>query len=153
MPIIVKEVVTDKVSGANLTLTSTSGNIHIGAFKWPDSKNVVEGSVLKLDSSGDLKFEPAIIRIAVTGTAYTINPDEDIVAITQQQDTTLTLPDPTTKNVGDIIYIVKEISGTNVITILPSGNELISGETSTTLSFSYGTLRIYTNGNNWFALV
>lgn len=152
MPIIVNEVVTDKVSGDNLTLTSTLGKIKIGTFTWPDLTGVAEGSVLKTDSTGELTFEPAIVRVAVTGTTYTIQPGDDIVAITQQQDTTLTLPDPTTKNVGDICYIVKEVSGTDVVTIIPSGSELISGETSATLSFSYGTVKIYTNGVNWFAL-
>lgn len=152
MPIIVSEVVTDIVSGTNLTLTSASGNIQIGTFTWPDSTGIVEGSVLKTDSTGGLVFEPAIVRVAVTGTTYTISPDDDIVAITQQQATTLTLPNPTTKNVGDIIYIVKEVSGTDVITILPNSSELISGETSVTLSSSYGTLRLYSNGINYFAL-
>jgi len=118
--------VTDIVSGTNLTLTSASGNIQIGTFTWPDSTGIVEGSVLKTDSTGGLVFEPAIVRVAVTGTTYTISPDDDIVAITQQQATTLTLPNPTTKNVGDIIYIVKEVSGTDVITILPNiATELI----------------------------
>jgi len=153
MPIIVNEVVTDKVSGENLELSSASGSIKIGSFTWPDLDNVPEGSVLKTDSTGELVFEPSVVRVTVVGTTYTILPGDDIIAITQQQDTTLTLPDPTTKNTGEIIYIVKEVSGTDTITILPNGTELLSGETSATLSFSFGTLKIYTNGVNWFVLV
>lgn len=153
MPIFVNEVVTEKItSTGSLTLQSESNDIKIGSFTWPTAATVTDGSVLKTDATGALVFEPSTIRSVVTGTTYSISANDDIVAITIAQATTLTLPDPTTKNVGDLIYIQKEIAGTDIITIVPFGTELISGQSSVELSFSYGSVKIYTNGINWFAL-
>jgi hypothetical protein len=140
------EVVTSKVSSASSVL-------QIGTFNWP-STAPTPGSLLKTDGLGNLTFEESNVRSVVdaASAAYTIGPSDDIVAITGTLDTTLTLPDPTTKSVGDLVYIVKEVDGPSVITVVPFGSELISGETSTTLSDPYGSFKIYTNGTNWFAL-
>lgn len=153
MPVIVNEIVTDKITSTDtLTLSSETGDIQIGTFAWPTLSSATEGSVLKTNGSGSLSFEPFQIRSVVTTTAYTIAADDDIVAITIAQPATLTLPDPALKNEGNMIYVVKEIGGTDEITILPFGTELISGEGSTILSFSFGTVKLYTNKVNWFAL-
>ncbi|CAM9704297.1 unnamed protein product [Ectocarpus sp. 6 AP-2014] len=103
---------------------------------------------------GNLTFEEANVRSSIdaSSASYAIGPSDDIVAITGTLDTNVTLPDPTTKTIGDMIYIVKEVDGSSVITVLPFGSELISGGTSTTLDTPYGSFRIYTNGTNWFAL-
>ena len=152
MPIIVGEIITESISSTGaLSITSDTGDIQIGSFSWPATASI-SSSVLKTDGVGGLTFEPAIVRSVVTTSTYTITTSDDIVALSVAQATTLTLPDPTLKNEGDLIYVVKEISGTDVITILPFGTELISGASSATLSFSYGTVKLYTNNVNWFAL-
>ena len=140
------EIITSKVSSSNSTL-------QIGSFAWP-STTPAPGSVLKTDGAGNLTFEESNIRTVVdpAATTFTIGSSDDIVAITGTLDTTLTLPDPSTKTVGDLIYVVKEVDGPSVITVVPSGTELISGGASTTLSDPYGSFKIYTNGTNWFAL-
>lgn len=104
------EIITSKVSSSNSTL-------QIGSFVWP-STTPASGSVLKTDGAGNLTFEEINIRSVVdpVATTYTIGTSEDIVAITGTLDTTLTLPDPSTKTVGDLIYIVKEVDGFSVIT-------------------------------------
>ena len=132
---------------------SSTSTLQIGSFTWP-SESPASGTVLKTNGTGGLTFESINVRTALqtTDTSYTININDDIVAITGTLETTLTLPDPSTKAVGDLIYIVKEISGTSTITILPFGTELISGDSSAVLSSSYGSVKIYTNGINWFAL-
>ena len=155
MPIIIDELVTDKItSTGTLTLTSNSDDIQIGSFAWPSTTSgAADGSVLKTNSSGGLSFEPATIRSEVTGTTYSIQVNDDIVALTINQATNLILPDPTLKNVGDLIYCVREVAGTAVTTIVPETvGTLINGETSVTMSFSFGSVKIYTNGINWFAL-
>ena len=143
--IICDEIVTSKVS-------STS-SLKIGLFTWP-SVTPTAGSVLKTDGEGNLQFQETNTRTVVDqlSTSHTIDIDSDIIAITGTLDTTLTLPDPSTKTIGDMIYIVKEVDGTSVITILPFASELISGATSAILSDAYGTVKIYTNGTAWFAL-
>ena len=143
--LICDEIVTSKV-------TSTS-SLKIGFFTWPNVTPVA-GSILKTDGQGNLQFQETNTRTVVDqlSTSHTIDIDSDIIAITGTLDTTLTLPDPSTKTIGDMIYIVKEVDGTSVITILPFASELISGSTSATLSDAYGTVKIYTNGTAWFAL-
>ena len=141
-------------SDAVVTSTiSSASNLQIGSFTWPSS-TPSSGQVLKTDDSGNLSFISVNTRIAVGPlvTTHSIDVLTDIVAITGTLATALTLPDPTTKSVGDIIYIVKEVSGTSVITVLPSSTELLSGNASSTLSTSYGSMKIYTNGIDWFVL-
>lgn len=142
----VNEIVTSKIS-------NSSSALRIGPFNWPNTAPV-PGSMLKTDGVGNLTFEESNVRSAIdaASASYTIASSDDIVAITGMLDTTLTLPDPSTKTVGDMIYIVKEVDGPSAITVVPFGSELISGGTSTTLDASYGSFRIYTNGTSWFAL-
>lgn len=121
-------------------------------FTWPSVSTATDGSVSKTDGVRGLVFEPAIVRVPVTSASYSVSSGEDVVATTVAQATTLTLPQVSEKNVGDIISIVKEVPGTDEVTIVPFGSELILGQTSVVLSFSYGTMKIYTNGTNWFAL-
>ena len=146
MPIICSELITSKV-------TSSSSTLQLGSFAWPTTAPT-PGSVLKTDGLGNLTFETSNTRSVVdpTATTYTIGTSEDTVAITGTLDTTLTLPDPSTKVVGDMIYISKETGDPNVITVVPFATELISGSSSATLSDPYGSFKIYTNGTNWFAL-
>lgn len=132
---------------------STTSTLTIGNFEWP-TVLPSNGSVLKTNGAGGLTFEPANVRqeLLTTDTSYTITATDDIVAVTGTLATTLTLPDPTLKTVGDLIYIVKEVSGLSIITIVPFGTELISGNASATLTASYGSVKLYTNSVNWFAL-
>jgi len=143
--------VTNIASTSSLTITSSTGNIQMGPYTFPSSAPT-DNTVLVTDGSGNLSFSSTNSRIDVSTATYTILSDDDIVAITVEQDTTLTLPDPSTKTVGDILYIVKEVAGTNVITINPNGSELISGQLTYTFSAEYGATKIYTNGVNWFLL-
>lgn len=118
--ILCNEVVTSKVTSSTSTLT-------IGTFVWP-SAAPTPGSILKTDGSGNLTFESSNVRSVVdpASTTFTVGASDDIVAVTGTLDTTITLPDSSTKTVGDMIYIVKEVDGASV--------------------------KVYTNGTNWFAL-
>lgn len=134
-------------------VTSAASNIQIGAFTWPSAAPVA-GSVLKTDGLGNLSFEVPNVRSAVdpASAAYTILATDDIVAVTGTLDTTLTLPDPSLKVTGDMISVVKEVGGTSTVTVQPFGTELVSGGSTAVLSQPYGSLKIYTNGANWFVL-
>ncbi len=141
-------------STSSISTNDGTGTIQIGPFIWPTTTTPSDGAVLKTDASGNLEFATVNLRtpLGVTDTTYTITTDDDIVAITGTNATTLTLPDPTTKTVGDLIYVVKEVAGSSIITVVPNGSELISGASSVTLTSSYGSMKIYTNGINWFSL-
>lgn len=143
--------VTSIASDASLSITSSTGNIQLGSYTFP-SAPPADNTVLVTDGSGNLSFSPSNTRVGVTAATYNATINDDIVAITVAQATTITLPDPTTKVVGDIIYIVKEVAGNDQITINPNGAELISGQATYTFSAEYGATKIYTNGTNWFLL-
>lgn len=146
MSISCEAIVTSRVASA-------SSSIQIGSFTWPNATPVA-GSVLKTDGLGNLTFEASSVRASVdpASAAYAINSSDDIVAVTGTLDTTLTLPDPASKVTGDMINVVKEVGGTSIVTVVPFGTELISGGSSSVLSQPYGSVKIYTNGANWFAL-
>ena len=143
--------VTSIASESSLTITSSTGNIQLGQYTFP-SLTPTENTILVTDGSGNLSFTSVNVRTAVSTSTYSISSEDDIVAITVAQNTTLTLPSPSSRVVGEIIYIVKEVPGTTSVTLNPSNNELISGQASYTLSSEYGTLKVYTNGTNWFVL-
>lgn len=130
-----------------------SKNLQIGNLIWP-TESPKCGTVMKTADDGSLVFEPSNVRAVVDPkqTYYGIRPNDDIVAITGSLDTTLKLPDPKTKTVGDLIYIVKEVPGTSTVTVVPYDTELISGKTSAKMFASYGSFKLYTNGTNYFAL-
>jgi hypothetical protein len=146
MSITCSAIVTSRV-------TSATSSIQIGSFTWP-SAAPVPGSVLKTDGLGNLTFETPNVRSTVdpSSATYAIGPSDDIVAVTGTLDTTLTLPDPASKVTGDMILVVKEVGGSSTITVVPFGTELVSGSSSVVLSQPYGSVKIYTNGSNWFAL-
>ena len=148
----VKTLITSSITSENeLTISSGSGNVQIGSFSWP-SQAPTDGQVMKTDGNGNLVFENSNTRTEVSSATYSISPNDDIVAITVQLDVTLTLPDPSQSVVGDILYIVKEVSGLNSVTIVPNSSELISGQNSYSSSIEYSVIRMYTNGTNWFIL-
>lgn len=130
-----------------------SKKLQIGNLTWPTEAPKC-GTVMKTSADGSLVFEPSNVRAVVdpSDTYYGILPTDDIVAVTGSLDTTLKLPDPKTKTVGDLIYIVKEVAGASAVTVVPYGTELISGRTSAKLLASYGSFKLYTNGTNYFAL-
>lgn len=116
-------------------VTSATSSIQIGLFTWP-SAAPAPGSVLKTDGIGNLVFEPPNVHSTVDpeSSAYTISSSDDIVAVTGSLDTTLTLPDPASKVTGDMILVVKEGGGSNTVTVVPFGTELVSGTSSAVLS-------------------
>ena len=142
-----------KVVTASILPTSPSVSLKIGNLDWPTSAPS-SGTVLKAAGDGSLVFEPSNVRAVVDAaqTTYDIQPTDDIVAITGSLETTLRLPDPLSKTVGDLIYVVKEVSGTSTVTVVPFSNELISGKSTATLRASFGSFKLYTNGVNYFAL-
>lgn len=138
-------------SDSALSITSSTGSIQLGGYRFPDEAPV-DGNVLVTDGSGNLSFATSNQRSEVSAAAYSILPGDNIVAITAQLDVALTLPPPSSKTVGDIIYIVKEVDGSNSVSVNPNGTELLSGQTSFSFSQAYGATRLYTNGTNWFIL-
>ena len=87
----------------------------------------------------------------VVSASYTAQSTDTIIGCTTS-GITITLP--TTIPPSGFIYIIEDESGTasagSPITISRSGAQTINGATSTTIITAYGTVRLYSNGTNWF---
>ena len=79
----------------------------------------------------------------------TIASTDHICAITTTSSITLTLPDASTAGVGRE-YIIKSEKSTAGITISTTSSQTIDGASSKSISTGYGTLRVYSDGSNWF---
>lgn len=144
--------VTSINSPSSINISSSTNSIQIGDYTLP-STTPTETSVLSTDSNGTLSFVPISVKTEVTAPMYFIDANDSVVAITGVQLAfVLTLPDPSLKVVGDILYIRKEVPGTNTVSIMPFNGESISGENSYTITTEYGSVSMYTNGTSWFVL-
>lgn len=94
-----------------------------------------EGNVkhVSVDSNYTSQSE-TIIGVDTTGGAVTVTLASDDVAA------------------GKIVVINDEggAAGTNSITVATEGSETIDGSATATISTNYGSLRLYSNGSNWF---
>ena len=67
---------------------------------------------------------------------------------------TVKLPNPSIAGIGKL-YVISDMSGsalTTTITISPFNTELINGDTGTSINTNYGTVRLTTDGTNWFII-
>ena len=67
---------------------------------------------------------------------------------------TVQLPKPSLAGIGKL-YVISDLSGsalTTTISITPYSTELINGDTGTAINTNYGTVRLTTDGTNWFII-
>lgn len=67
---------------------------------------------------------------------------------------TVKLTNPNLAGIGKL-YVISDLSGSalsTTISITPFSTELINGDTSTAINTNYGTIRLTTNGTNWFII-
>ena len=67
---------------------------------------------------------------------------------------TVQLPKPELAGIGKL-YVISDLSGSalsTTISITPHSTELINGDTSTAINTNYGTMRLTTDGTNWFII-
>ena len=147
-------------------------------FGWHSGKLTVKDIEIldTLDVKGSLTFgDAAADTLTVTGTStfnagvtinaglvikyvgkvesnYTASTDDVIIGVvTTELPVTITLP--SAGAVAGKIYIIHDEggdAGTNAITIATEGSETIDGNSSATINSNYGTLRIYSDGTNFF---
>lgn len=138
-------------SDSAISITSSTGNIYIGGYTFPRVE-AGDDNVLTTNGSGTLSFVSENVVKEVVGTSFAIASSDNTIEITVAQNTILTLPNPFTKNIGDIVYITKVADGSYTVTLNPYDSELISGQSSHVISQEYGTAKLYTNGIDWFLL-
>lgn len=130
----------------------TSTDTYVVENSSPTLGTVTADSIIteNFSASAGVKLDPQ----AVSAGNDVVDPDTVFVhknAITGGGDT-LTLPNPSGQ-AGKIIVIIDTSgsAGTDNITVLPFGAELINGSASAAISLNYGVLRLQTDGTNWFA--
>ena len=113
---------------------SNTGNVGIGTTN-PNSTFQVTGSI-------------ATNRTSFSSSA-TIASTDHICAVTTTSSITLTLPSASTAGAGRE-YIIKSEKSTATISIATSSSQTIDGASSKSISTGYGSLRVYSDGSNWF---
>lgn len=90
-------------------------------------------------------------KLAVTATTYTAQPSDSQIGYNTNVAGTITIP-ALTGWVGKEYYINIEVTGTQSLTIATSSGQTINGSTSVVIggSPSFGGIRIYSDGTNWF---
>lgn len=96
-----------------------------------------------------------LTRTAVAGGSYTTLATDYLIAYTTTlagSNTVTLLP---AAGVGGRVFLIKDEGGTAAthnITIQGQGGALIDGAASKTISTNYGSVKVYTNGTNWFTI-
>lgn len=95
-----------------------------------------------------------VSRTAVADVSYTILGTDYLIAYTSlSAGRTITLP--TAQLISGRTYIIKDetgTAGTNIITIATTTSQTIDGTPTKTITANYGSLKIYSNGTNWFTV-
>ena len=111
-----------------------SGNIGIGTGS-PNATLDVRGSINTQRTS--------------YSSSSTIASTDHICAVTTTSSITLTLPDASTAGAGRE-YVIKSEKSTATISIATSSSQTIDGASSKSISTGYGTIKVYSDGSNWF---
>ena len=114
---------------------------------------------VKLDGSravtGELSMQGGMkVKHAEKSVSYTLSSSDYIVGVTAVSGgKTMTLPSAASVGVGKI-FIIKDqsglASGSDSITIAPTGSEKIDGESNYVISVPYESIMVVSNGSNWF---
>lgn len=89
--------------------------------------------------------------VSVTSASYTPSNLRVMLVDATASDIDINLPDPSTN--ANKEYIVKRVDGTaNVVTINPNGSETIDGDSSVSVNTQWETVRLFSDGSNWFIL-
>jgi len=130
-----------KFSGASTiadsVISDDGTNVGIGTTS-PNSKLHVAGSIA-------LPIVTKTANYTATAGDHTILGDATSGAIT------ITLP--SAAGIAGRVYVVKKIdNSTNAVTVAASGSETIDGATSVSLSTQWGSVRVQSDGSNWFKI-
>jgi hypothetical protein len=94
----------------------------------------------------------ALNRTAVAAATYTVLATDCYIGVNRNGTVGLTLPTSASEGTGTILIIHDEggNAALNTITVTPNGAETIDGAATKTITSNFGTLRLITNGSNWF---
>jgi hypothetical protein len=139
--------------GTNLSLRSSGTSVemrHAGPARFGSSTAGPTGaSVVHIDGGLTVK------RTTVADIAYTVLTSDYIVEYTSLSAArTITLPAAATASAGKVYVLKNGTSNTSVLTVDPSGAELIDGAATKTFNGvgGFGAMTIYCTGANWMSV-
>lgn len=105
-------------------------------------------------SISGVSLNAKLVRTAVSDVDYAALGSDSLIAYTAiSAARVVSLPAAATAGNG-ASYTIKDESGSagmvNTITIDPNGSETIDGAADAVINTAYGSVRIYSNGTNWF---
>lgn len=106
----------------------------------------------KLTLAGSLSSSGQILNRTTVALDYTVLPNDHIIGVTDtSMPRIITLPPAASVEAGRVYSIKDEsgLAGTNNITVLPDGAELIDGAASYLVTTNYGSVSVYCDGANW----
>lgn len=92
-------------------------------------------------------------RKGVSGAIYSAAMNDYIIGVTRLSlAPKIGLPRPKIAGFGKTFIVKDEVGGatTTAITVVSQGEETIDGGANKTIAANYGSLRLYTDGANWF---
>jgi hypothetical protein len=128
---------------ADFAINPDGGNVGIGTSN-PNTKLHVVGNT---NLNGGLSIKRTVYTSSsmISVNDYLVVPDPWTTFIT------LTLPDAAAVGTGKE-YIIKSEATLQTIVVGTSLGQTIDGQASMTLNTAYGSVRVYSNGTNWFKL-
>ena len=142
------EVVCDVTCGGN-TLTTKTMNLEFGC-----------GLLKSVDECTEPTTESELLRYSATSSNnivvssdYTV-PDamsSNVMVNTALGNTTVTLPDASTMGPYQVV-VLKTTGDANTVVIETPGSETINGDSDHTLLTQYESIKLITDGNNWFII-
>jgi hypothetical protein len=139
--------------------TTTGGDLHLR----PGTGTLINGALEIQDGYGNakalvddegFKTEAAVFnnsRVTASGSTYDVDDDDYIIHCTYTPTGTVTVTLPPPDSVRHLV--VKDAGGNasgNTITIQQNGSEDVDGGTSVTITTDYGSIRLYSDGTDWF---
>lgn len=108
-----------------------------------------------LDVNGSFAFGYSPVNLS-SATTYNVADRDVLIGITSlptSEPATIQLPVATTDNVGRIIIVKNETSGSEYVpTVVPSAGQMLDGSSAGMSLDSYDYLTLYSNGSGWFVI-
>lgn len=150
------------ITAMNLPVTSSASDGDEESFSFSIDSNPILKVKGLADGSGGINNEQlqsygGIIRntTTVNSASYSLNANDDILLVSYTSTGAVSLTLPSAQCVDGRIIVIKDSGGAavdNNITIETEGSETIDGSATKVISSNYGSVKLISNGANWFVI-
>lgn len=121
---------------------------------YTDKTLIVKNKATFNEREFNLQYGQKVRRTAISGN-YTLAYDDYYIGVTSLATApTITLPKPSIAGIGKSFVIKDETggAGSTTITISQFATDLIDGAATKTITTNYGSVKVLTNGKDWFII-